>query len=119
MTTFVALHDCVDPTVVVEADDLERAHRLVLAQVKGRGVDPDDVTDADGLALLADLEAAQTILLAALRGVSEGDTVLQSKVDEYRARAEQLLALVSRESLGLARPGSGSAGYGSIPVGRG
>jgi hypothetical protein len=40
-------------------------------------------------------------------------------VDEYRGRSEQLLALVSRESLGLADAGSGAAGYGSIPVGRG
>lgn len=119
MSTYAQRTDCNDRLVPVEAADLDAADRMIRALLRNKGIDPAEVTDTDGLALLRDLAVAEATRVAAARNAADGDTVLWKKADEARKRAQELAMRVDRESLGVAAVGSGSAGYGSIPVGRG
>lgn len=119
MSIYAQRTDCNDPVVRVEATDLDAADRMIRALLRNKGIPPDDVTDAEGLALLRDLAVAEASRIAAARGAADGETVLWKKSEEFRKRAQELAMRVDRESLGVAVVGSGSAGYGSIPVGRG
>jgi hypothetical protein len=121
MGLYAGLTDCTDPVVTVEETDLEAADRLVTTLLRNRSVDPADVTDPDGLALLRDLAVAYATTDAARRGAHDADagSVMWAKHKSYRDRARDLAQMVNRESLGLAATGSGAAGYAAIPMGRG
>lgn len=120
MGLYAGLADCTDPVVEVAESDLEAADRTLRALLRNKGIDPDAVTDTDGLALLKDLAVLEATATAARRGAADGgDTALWAKVKSYTAEAMRLAQRVDRESLGLATVGSGASGYGSIPVGRG
>lgn len=120
MAVYAAVSDCTDPVVTVEESDLEAADRLIGALLRNKGIDPAEVVDPDGLALLTDLAVSYATADAAMRGAADsGETVMWSKHRSYTQRAQGLAMRVDRESLGLAAAGSGGAGYASIPVGRG
>ena len=124
MALYAQLTDCTEPVVVVEESDLEAADRLIGALLRNKGIDPAQVTDLAGLALLRDLAVSYATADAAMRGAhdaeyAESNSVMWAKHKNYLLRAERLETRVDRESLGLAPAGSGSAGYASIPLGRG
>lgn len=119
MARWASIGDCYDPVVVVEEADLEAADRLVDAILSQQGIDPAEVTPPAGLALLRDLGAALATARAAMRGAVEVESPLWRKQQGWKEMADALAKRVDRESLGLAAPGSGLSGYGSIPVGRG
>ena len=120
MALYAQLTDCTEPVVVVEESDLEAADRLIGALLRNKGIDPAQVTDLAGLALLRDLAVSYATADAAMRGAADGgDSVMWAKHKAYTQRAQALAMRVDRESLGLAAAGSGSAGYASIPLGRG
>lgn len=120
MSRFAGLADCTDPVVQVEASDLEQADVDVRTVLRNKSLDPEAVTDADGLALLRELAVAYATHQAAARAAADGgDTVLWRKADHYRRRAQDLSQRVNAETLGLAAAGSGAAGFGAIPLGRG
>lgn len=120
MAVYADLADCTDPVVIVEESDLESADRLVITLLRNRSVDPDDVTDADGLALLKDLAVAYATTDAARRGAHDAEqgSVMWAKHKSYRDRARDLSQMINRESLGIAATGSGASGYAAIPIGR-
>lgn len=120
MAVYAAVSDCTDPVVVVEETDLESADRLIGALLRNKGIDPADVIDPDGLALLRDLAVSYATADAAMRGAADGgESVMWTKHRSYTQRAQGLAMRIDRESLGLSETGSGGAGYASIPVGRG
>ena len=121
MAIYAELTDCTDPVVTVEETDLDAADRTVLALLRNKGIDPTLVVDADGLALLCDLAVAEATANAARRQAVEGtsDSAMWAKHAAYTKQSMVLSQRIDRESLGLAAVVSGSAGYGSIPVGRG
>ena len=120
MARYAELFDCTDPVVTVEEADLERADGLVARLCTAKGIDPLDTgISAAGLVLLRDLAVAEAIAAAARRGAVEGDSPLWAKHKAWQAEAIRLGQQVDRETLGLAAAGSGSAGYGSITLGRG
>lgn len=116
---FAALSDCDDPVVVVEESDLLHADKIVLAILRNKGIDPDEVASAEGLDLLCALAVGEATARAAKRGAVEGDAALWKKYETYGKDARELSLRIDRESLGLAAMGSGAAGYGSIRIGRG
>lgn len=118
MAIYANLSDCTDPIVTVDEADLESADRAVEAILRGKGIDPAAVVEAGALAMLADLAATLAMARAANRRAVESDSPLWPKADSYRRAANEIAARLDRESLGLAAAGSGSAGYGPIPVGR-
>jgi hypothetical protein len=118
MATYADLWDCTDPVVTVEETDLEGADLLVRTLLRNKGIDPEEVTGDDGLALLRRLAVAEATRTAAMRGAADGETVLWRKADELRKEVQHRSLTIDRESLGLETVGSGNAGYGSIPVGR-
>jgi len=103
----------------VEESDLDQADRRVGMLLKNKSIDPDEITDFGALDLLRDLAVALATGLAATRGADSADSGMYEKAKAYESQAKTLAAGIDRESLGLAEPGSGSAGYGSISVGRG
>ncbi|WP_295440958.1 hypothetical protein [uncultured Thiodictyon sp.] len=116
---YAALADCTDPVVTVETSDLLAADRVVIAVLRNKGIDPATVTGAAGLALLKDLAVAEATAGAARRSAVDKDSGQWAKMDAYQKQAIALSTRIDRESLGLAVTGSGAAGYGSIPLGRG
>jgi len=120
MARFADSADCVDPLVFVEEAQLEAADRTILALLRNKGVDPDEVTGDEGLGLLRDLAVAFASADAAAKSAHDGgESVLWAKQRWYTETATRLAQRVARESLGLAAAGSGASGFGSIGVGRG
>lgn len=120
--SYADLADCTDGVVTVEQDHLDRAARRVAALLRTRGISASDEAEigAEGADLLRSLAVAWATEIAAVRGLASGapDDVLKAKAVAYAAEGKDLAALVDRESLGVAEPGSGAGGYFSIPVGR-
>ncbi len=122
MATYAGLGECTDPVVTVEESDLDAADVTVRRVLTNKGIDPADAgISADGLALLRALAIAEATAAAARRGAADGgqDSAMWAKQRAYLAEAMRLTQSIDRESLGLAVVGSGAAGFGSIPLGRG
>lgn len=121
MARFSSLADCTDPVVRPDESDLEAADRHLITLCRNRGVDlATAAPDADGLELLRMTAVAYALSLAAQRSAADSaDGVMWKKYDTYRTQARDLGLTVNRESLGVTVAGSGSAGFASIPTGRG
>jgi hypothetical protein len=114
-TKYVTYTSLSDPALTITEAHCASADVFVDAELRKRGIDPDDLTLP--LSLLTEIAGNWAKRVAAIEGAIGDDSPLIAKAKEFEKNANLLASGISREALGLVVPTG--AGYGNVVLGRG